>query len=152
MENVLLPVNDTRSSDHAVDEIIHFHRSATVSIELHLLNVQWPDRSLRSGAYHAAHGFHPEAGLVSLQPAKDKLDQAGILYTCHVLAGDPVQAMPAYSEALQCQRIVMGCRAMMGWACRLFGSAFSQVVQQCDSHPRKFALVRPMPQLRRTDA
>lgn len=130
MEIVLLPVNGTISSDHAVDEIIHLYRSTAVPIELHLVNVQWRDLLLRSNAYRRAHGFHLEAGLVYLQSAKDKLDKAGIPYTCHVLMGDPVRVIPAYCEVIQCQRIVMGSRVLEGGTRRLFSSISSKIAQR----------------------
>lgn len=108
MENVLLPVNGTPSSDHAVDEVIRHLKEGTSAMELHLLNVQQRNPEANDLDRQPALPF--ETGLAQLQSARDKLEQAKIPYRFHIVMGDPAEKILTFCDEIQCTRIIMGSR------------------------------------------
>lgn len=75
--------------------------------------------------------YHHEEGLKALQPAREKLDRAGIPYVLHIGVGNAAQVIAHYGKEKQCQLIFMSEHA--GSATEgLLGSVATEVVRLCD--------------------
>jgi YjbE family integral membrane protein len=108
MTKILVPVDGSRNSLHAVRHVIgRFRRDATVQI--HLLNVQ-PSFS-RHIAQFISRGdraaFHREEADKALAPIRKVLDTAGVPYAVHVEVGDKARHITATAKRLGCDYIVM---------------------------------------------
>ncbi len=133
MEKILLPVDGSESSDHAVREIVRLIQNGH-PMELELLNAQCPvtgDVSLFvSGG--DLQGYHHDNGLKALQSARDALDQAGIPYRHHIVTGRPGDCIAQFAQEAGCDRIVMGSRKLGRLAGILLGAVASEVVHRAE--------------------
>ncbi len=108
MTKILVPVDGSRNSLHAVRHVIdRFRRDAAV--EIHLLNVQ-PSFS-RHIAQFISRGdraaFHRDEAAKALAPIRRMLDAAGVPYAVHVEVGDKARHITATAKRLGCDHIVM---------------------------------------------
>jgi YjbE family integral membrane protein len=105
----LLVADDSAHALHAVNtfaEQIDWYRPP---VEVHLLNTQ---RALGSDIAAFVPGstirdHHHEAGLKALQPARERLDRAGIRYIVHIGVGAPAQVIAHYAKETRCVQIFM---------------------------------------------
>jgi nucleotide-binding universal stress UspA family protein len=109
MQKILVPVDGSGSSVHAIRDIIRRHQNSE-PLEIHLLNVQSPlprhiTRFLTHGEVRA---YHRERSERALESAKTALDAAGIHYQHHVKAGDTVEVITQFAKLHRCDLIVMG--------------------------------------------
>jgi len=110
---VLIPVDGSDNSTRAVDAACQLAYGRPVTV--HLLNVQPP---IISGIVknHLSQDlidkFYQELGETALEPARARLDVAGIAYTSHVEVGDVAQTIARYVRDLYCDQVIMGTRGL----------------------------------------
>jgi len=67
-----------------------------------------------------------------LQPARAKLDAAGLKYQCHILVGEPAEKIVQYARENGCEQIFMGTHGRGAVSKVLLGSVASKVVALSD--------------------
>lgn len=130
MDRILLPVDGTKSSTEAVEELIRIGYKGEDN-ELLLLNVQLP----LNFDQNAVPPIRPpvltpdrqERGLQELQKARDLLDQAKIPYEYQIVVGAPAQQILAFAHQHQFDRIIMGSRKKGQFSGMLLGSVSAEV-------------------------
>jgi len=114
MTCVLIPVDGSDNSTRAVDAACR-HLACEQPAMVHLLNVQPP---INSGMVkdHLSQDlidkFYQELGETALEPARARLQEAGIAYTSHVEVGDVAQTIARYVRDLNCDQVIMGTRGL----------------------------------------
>jgi YjbE family integral membrane protein len=129
----LLAADDSEPAMRAVDNFVQQLKWYREPVEVHLLNTQ-----------RAVHGdvstfvadtqlkdYHHEEGLKALQPAREKLDRAGVPYVVHIGVGNAPQVIAHYGKEKQCQQIFMSEHAG-GAPDGLLGSVATEVVRLSD--------------------
>jgi nucleotide-binding universal stress UspA family protein len=99
--------------------------------ELHLVTVQAPISSTASAlvGHRAVKEYHREEGDAALKDARAVLDAAGLKYECHVLVGEPGEAIAAYARDRDCDQIVMATRGKGILGNLLLGSTTTRVIE-----------------------
>lgn len=105
----LIVADDSEPSIRAVENFIRQLSWYRDPAEVHLLNIQ--------SAVHRdvstfvsddeIRAFHHQEGLKALQPAREKLDRAGIPYALHIGVGNAGPVIAHYGKEKQCQQIFM---------------------------------------------
>jgi nucleotide-binding universal stress UspA family protein len=109
MQKVLVPVDGSTSSDHAIKDVIRRHQK-NEPMEIHLLNVQPPlpryiTRFLSHGEITA---YRREQSARALASARAALEAAGIRHQHHAKMGDKVEIITQFAKLHYCDLIVMG--------------------------------------------
>lgn len=130
MYKVLIPVDGSPSSEHAVRHVVDLARIVG-AIQANLLNVQpavnsWEVRHfLRDKEIESMqHSLAEEA----TEAARKILDEAGIAYNLHHATGDIAETVAEFAEACGCNQIVMGSRGMGSLEGLLLGSISTKVL------------------------
>lgn len=131
MFKVLLPIDDSEVSMHAVEQLLKLTRWCREPIEAHLLNIQAPlhGEVSRFLSPEQIHEFHRENGLQALAGAREKLDAAGVDYQYHISIGDPAEVIVEYATEKGFDQIIMGTHARGVFAKLLLGSVAAHVIQ-----------------------
>ena len=131
MLKFLLPVDGSDTSNKAIGKFIKLLDWYRETPEIHLLNVQLPQRGnvARFIDKESLNLYHQEEGLKLLQPARTLLDQAGIVCRFHITVGNPEEMIIRYAETLVCDQIVIGPRGLGTVKGLLLGSVASKVMQ-----------------------
>lgn len=133
--NILLPVDGSEYSVHAVRQVIALKERYRDPISVHLLNVQ---AQVLSGAVkmfisqQQLNDYYREEGVKALAAARALLDQAGINYQHHIGVGEIAATIVSYARDKRCQQIVIGSRGGGGFTGALLGSTAIRVVQLTD--------------------
>lgn len=134
MLKLLLPVDGSEASVHAVQHMLLLIGQYKDVPELYLLNVQSP---LSRGvtmfiSSEQMKQFHYDEGLKALATVRAKLDAAKLPYTFDVSVGDPGEAIAKYAKEKRCDQICMGTRGLGHVAGMLLGSVATKVIQLAD--------------------
>lgn len=131
MLKFLLPVDGSDISNKAVAEFIKLLDYYKEVPEIHLLNVQFPQRGNvnRFIDKKSINLYHQEEGMQVLQGVRRLLDQAGIACKLHITVGDPVETIIRYAKETECDQIIMGPRGLGTVKGLLLGSVTSGVMQ-----------------------
>jgi nucleotide-binding universal stress UspA family protein len=127
----LFPVDGSDASNRAIAEFIarlDWYREIP---EIHLLNVQFPQRGNVPLFIdkESIDRYHQEEGMKELQAARALIDQAGLACQYHIAVGDPPDVIMQYGKEMGCDQIVMGPRGL-GAVKRIFlGSVASKVIE-----------------------
>jgi YjbE family integral membrane protein len=108
MVKVLVPVNGTDGSQHAVRHVLAQFLKGT-GLEIHLLNVQPPfSRHIAQFASRRSRAdFHRERAEKALEPARAILDGHKVPYAVHTALGDRAEVIAETARKLRCHHIVM---------------------------------------------
>ena len=134
MRKILIPVDGSESSQRAVQYAIQLVKSGA-SIEVHLLNVQFPIVSgdIRRFVTQAMiDGYHRAEGDEALKAARRALEDAGVRFESAIVVGHIAEAIAQYATKVQCDSIVMGTRGMGPMKNLVLGSVATQVIHGSD--------------------
>jgi len=111
MKCVVVPIEEGRDGDWAVEHVIGLHRQEPLRI--FLLNVQppMPRYVSRFIAKRELEDFHRENGMRALARAIARLDEAGIPHEDRVLVGRKAEAIVDFAREVRCAQIVLPRRA-----------------------------------------
>lgn len=130
MLKVLVPVDGSPGSDHAVEFLIRLAKERG-TMEVHLLNVQEPidawevRRFLRDEEIEA---MQTTRGDDALRSGRALLDKAGVRYTPHRLVGLVAETVSRFAQEQRCEEIVMGSRGLGAIENLLLGSVAFKVI------------------------
>lgn len=107
MKCVVVPVEEGRDGDWAVQHVIGLYRQEPLRI--FLLNVQppMPRYVARFIAKSELQDFHRENGMRALARAIARLDEAGIPHEDSVLVGRKAEAIVDFARKVRCAQIVL---------------------------------------------
>ena len=108
MLKVLVPVDGSRNSQHAVRHVINqFVKDS--AMEVHLLNVQPPfSRHIAQFASKKNRdGFHRDQAEKALRPTRQMLDSFGVPHAVHIAVGSKAEVIAETARRLHCDHIVM---------------------------------------------
>ena len=131
MLRFLFPVDGSDASNRAITEFIARMDWYRHIPEIHLLNVQFPQRGnvpLFSDN-ESIYRYHREEGLKELRAARELLDRAGLVYHYHIAVGNPPDVIMQYGKEMDCDQIVMGPRGFGAVKRILLGSVASKVIE-----------------------
>ena len=134
MLKVLVPVDGSDSSQHAVSKVIELS-NRLAPMEIHLLNVQ---PRILSGevvmfvGQDAINKYHREESENALKPGRKLLDQARLHYTVHAKVGNIAATIVLSAQELGCEMIVMGVRGMSPIKNLVVGSIATQVIHYAE--------------------
>jgi nucleotide-binding universal stress UspA family protein len=129
---LLIPVDGSPGSDHAVELVIKLYRQL-MPIDIRLLHVLPPDDGVRldSARGQGAPAATPDDGDRALSSARALLDREKIPYASEVRSGFVPSTIVHHGRAVGCHGIVMGTRGM-GTTDALLGSIVRQVIHLAD--------------------
>ena len=130
MHKILVPVDGSPSSDHAVQHVIALKRTG-LAVEVRLLHVsqahlpQGVPESAKSGL---GERLEQDAAEHAFAPAKRLLGEAGMPFSTHLVAGDPAQEIALHADVHGCTEIVMGTRGLGPIKSLVIGSVTTKVL------------------------
>jgi len=130
MSKVLVPIDGSESSLHAVDLVIKAIAEGR-SLQVYLLNVQPQILSGHARMYlkkDLIDEYFQEEAAKALKPAQDKLDQAGIKYTSSHQVGNAPDIIARYVKSHSCDLVVMGTRGHGAMKNMVLGSVANKVL------------------------
>jgi nucleotide-binding universal stress UspA family protein len=131
---ILLPVDGSVSSDHAVKYVIGLARDG-VELDVHLMNVPVLIESMYLNRFLTREmltDFYRQEGDKALESASALLDHARVPYRRVVEAGNAAQTIVRYAHAQGCCQIVLGSRGMSAVANLVLGSVAVRVLHLAD--------------------
>jgi nucleotide-binding universal stress UspA family protein len=108
MSKVLVPVDGSKNSQHAVRHVIgEFRKNG--AMDIHLLNVQRPfsRHVAQFVSKRNRESFHRDEAEKALRPIRRMLDNAGAPYTVHREVGNKAVLITDMARRLGCDHIVM---------------------------------------------
>lgn len=132
MLKILVPVDGSDASLRAVDYVVKKMQRYKDGLDIHLINAQPPlpyggQVSSRIG-HDKVDEYHKEEGMQALQPARQKLDAAGVKYHYHIAVGDPAEVIAKYAKEHGIEQIAMGTRGLGAVSGMLLGSVATKVL------------------------
>jgi nucleotide-binding universal stress UspA family protein len=134
MSKVLVPVDGSVNSLHAVDVVIKQIGEGR-DLDVHLLNVQPHVLTGHARAYlskEMVDEYYRDEADKAMNPAKERFDKAGVKYTETRLVGNPAESIARYARTNACEVIVMGSRGLGAVQGMLLGSVASKVLHLVD--------------------
>jgi nucleotide-binding universal stress UspA family protein len=131
MLRFLFPVDGSDASNRAITEFIARMDWYRRIPEIHLLNVQFPQRGNVPLFIDKENidKYHREEALKELQAARELLDRAGLVCHYHIAVGNPPDVIMQYGKEMACDQIVMGPRGLGAVKRILMGSVASKVIE-----------------------
>ena len=132
MMKILVPVDGSEHSLHALQHALNLTDLLKVPPQLVLLNVQ---RSVAQGNVkllidaQTIDDYQLEQGMTALRSARQMLDESGIAYQYHLSVGHPAEAIAQFATEHGVSHIVIGARGEGGLGKRLLGSVAAQVLE-----------------------
>ena len=108
MLKILLPVDGSPNSQHAVQHVIK-EFTKNPALEVHLLNVQAPF-SRHIGQFVSKRNrdsYHRDEAEKALRPIRQVLDSVSVPYAVHVEVGSKAEVIVGAARRLRCDHIVM---------------------------------------------
>lgn len=135
MLRLLVPVDGSDASQRAIEHLLKKLGWYKEPAEIHVLNVQYPlhgDVSMFV-SQDQIRQFHHDEGMKALQPARDRLQAAGVSCVLHIGIGEPAEIIVQYAREKQCDQIFMGTRGLGSVAGMLLGSVAMKVIHLSDT-------------------
>lgn len=131
---ILLPVDGSDRSDHAVQHLI-FAVSGCAQRQIDLINVQAPidaPELLSHMPLREIEAMQDARGGDALESARALLDQASIAYTPVVIVGPVGETIARYAKENGCEIIIMGRRGMGAISSAIMGSVAMRLLSLTD--------------------
>ena len=132
MKRVLLPIDGSPCALRAVDLTLSKRErySHPEELAIHLCNVQVPFtfEDVRWVSKEQLAEYYRSQSERDAKAARERLDQAGVPYTFHPLAGDAAEEITALAARLHCDQIVMGTHGRGALGGLLMGSTTTKVI------------------------
>lgn len=108
MLKILLPVDGSPNSQHAVRHVINEFRKYP-AMEVHLLNVQAPfsKHIAQFVSKNSRDAYHRDQAQQALRPIRQMLDNFRVPYALHTQVGSKAEAIAEAARRLRCDSIVM---------------------------------------------
>jgi nucleotide-binding universal stress UspA family protein len=132
MLTLLVPVDGSEFSERALQYAIARCSAAPHGARVHLLNVQTPAVGVNVKIFVSAESlqdYYREEAMKVLQPALDRLREAGVTGEYHIGVGDIGAVVVEYALDKRCDEIVMGTHGRGGLAGAVLGSVAQKVVK-----------------------
>jgi nucleotide-binding universal stress UspA family protein len=135
MLKLLLPVDGSDNALRAVKHALDSRNWYRESPEYHLLNVQSP---IASGAVkmfisqQQLDAYYQEEGAMQLQPARDLLEAAGVMYHAKIIVGEIESSVRRYAKDQAMSMIVMGTRGMSAVRNMVLGSIAAKIIHSSE--------------------
>ena len=130
MLKILIPVDGSRNSLHAVRHVIHeFKKNA--ALEIHLLNVQAPlsNYIARFVGRVDRDAFRRDQAELALLPARQMLTRFAVPYEAHVKLGAKASVIADMARRLGCDHIVMSTARKNSLTRMIENSTTNQVIE-----------------------
>jgi nucleotide-binding universal stress UspA family protein len=130
MLRFLVPVDGSDNSGSAIEKFIKLLGWYKELPEIHLLNVQLPQRGNVPLLIdkESIEIYHREEGTKALKAARASLDHNNIAYQHHIAVGSPAETITRYAMEIDCDQIVIGPRGLGIMKGLLLGSVAAQVM------------------------
>lgn len=127
----LIAIDGSEPSLNAVEHVIRDAANRNTPAQIFLVNVQpaLPNDVTRFIDTPTVENYHREAGDTALAAAKEKLKQAGLPFSAHLLIGEAAPAIVEFAKAKGCNQIVMGTHGFGHLLGLFMGSVTVKVVQ-----------------------
>ena len=132
MLKVLIPIDGSDNSLHAVAYLVQSAALYQEPPELHLLNVQRPFPGTIRGVHEQAEQHHHDEGIKALAGARQLFDAAGLKYVYHISVGDAGETIAHFVKDQQIQQVVMCPRGAGAIANMLLGSVTTRMLHLVD--------------------
>jgi nucleotide-binding universal stress UspA family protein len=134
MQKILLAVDGSKSSQHALAHVIKRASGAKDQTQILLVNVQYALHGGVSAFVNAGQlkQFHHDEGLKVLEGPRSMLDSAGVSYSYHLFVGDPAEIITRFARDKGCDEIVIGTRGLSGIGSLLMGSVATKIIHLAD--------------------
>lgn len=132
MLTLLIAIDGSEYSDHALDYAIRRAGANREPVRAHLLNVQLPLQGVNVKIFISRDNvddYQREQGMAVLGPARARLEAAGVGCELHIGVGDPGEVIVEYARHEHCDEIVMGTHGRGGLAGAVMGSVAQKVIQ-----------------------
>jgi nucleotide-binding universal stress UspA family protein len=129
---ILISVDGSDSANRAVEQVIALANLLKEAPQVFLLNVQW---NIAVGNVkllinqQTINDYYREQGMAALAVAREKLDAAGLAYTCHISVGVAAEAIVHYAQEQQVDQIAIGRQGQNTLSAFLLGSVVHKVLQ-----------------------
>jgi nucleotide-binding universal stress UspA family protein len=130
MEKVLVPVDGSHNTHHAVRHVINELRKNGL-MEVHLLNVQTPfsKHVAQFVSRKNLDSYHRDEAAKAFKPIRRMLDAAHVAYSVHVDVGHKAEVITQTARRLGCDRIVMATARKNSLTRMLEASVTNRVVE-----------------------
>jgi nucleotide-binding universal stress UspA family protein len=129
----MLAVDGSENALKAVDRLISHAARLRKSPWIELVHVHRPLPDMvnmdRVIGHKEVMRYYEEEGDVCLQPAKQKLDKAGLRYHAKLLIGSVPETLVEHAKAEGCEMIFVGSRGRSPMANALLGSVAAKVIE-----------------------
>lgn len=126
----LLPQDGSDASLRAVSHVIQDIGTRTEAPHVFLLHVHAPLSSdiTRFIDGKTVEDFHREAGEAALAKPKQLLNEAGVMYSAHILVGEAAPAIVEFANSKDCSLIVIGAHGFGAVKSIVMGSVATKVI------------------------
>ena len=132
MIKLLVAVDGSEPSRHAVEFALKSRGLYKDPVEIHLINVQpnlpFGSRVSSVLGHDQIAQYHREEGMTALKGAMQQLGSAGATYTHHIVVGEPAEVLAEFAREHACDQIVMGTRGLGATTSLLLGSVATKVI------------------------
>jgi nucleotide-binding universal stress UspA family protein len=127
---ILVPVDGSETAVRGVSHAIAMARMVREPLEIDLLNVQAPvtfGGIKKHVSREALEAYYQEEGEKAGRTARELLEEAGVPFRLHVLAGQPAETIAQFARDNGSHQVVMGTRGLGVLTGLLLGSVATKI-------------------------